>query len=394
MKYVAILGCGVVGGGVARLFTERTERIARAVGEPVQLKYILERRDCSGEPWAGLVTDDFSKIENDPEVTVVCECMGGVGAALTFVRRCLKAGKSVVTSNKQLIAEYGLELLGLAKAGGCSLRFEAAVGGGIPLLRPLSEDLAVNRIDEVFGIVNGTTNYILTQMIENDRGFAEALSEAQALGYAEADPSADVDGFDAQRKLCILANLAFGSNLPPERVPAEGIRNVAAEDVACAREFGCAVKLIAHAERLPDDRITALVAPRLVDLDRPLASVNGVMNGVVVRGDAVGECLFYGAGAGRMPTASAVVGDALEALRHGDRSPFDWGEERPERFVDPEKLPFRWFVRWEGETPAGITEVCADGGHGYAGISPAWTRAQLDEATAGRKVLSRIRLLE
>jgi len=394
VKSVAILGCGVVGGGVARLFLENAEPIARAVGEPVELKYVLERRDCSGEPWAGLVTEDFSRIESDPELSVVCECMGGVGAAYQFVRRSLLAGKSVVTSNKQLIAEHGLELLELAQSRDVFLLFEASVGGGIPLLRPLTDELAANNIQEVFGIVNGTTNYILTQMIEHGKAFDEALREAQDLGFAEADPSADVDGVDAQRKLCILADLAFGSNVPPQTVPTEGIGGVTAADVRLAASLGCAVKLIAHALLLPDGRFTAFVAPRLVPQQMLLAHVSGVMNAVAVRGDAVGECLFYGPGAGSLPTASAVVGDAVDALRRVGRKYIDWGPEQPERFVHPDALPWRWYVRCRGALalPGAETVAAAEGE--TACLTAPMTRRELDAALAGREALRCFRLLE
>ena len=394
MKSVAILGCGVVGGGVARLFLENAEPIARAVGEPVELKYVLERRDCSGEPWAGLVTEDFSRIESDPELSVVCECMGGVGAAYQFVRRSLLAGKSVVTSNKQLIAEHGLELLELARSRDVFLLFEASVGGGIPLLRPLTDELAANNIQEVFGIVNGTTNYILTQMIEHGKAFDEALREAQDLGFAEADPSADVDGVDAQRKLCILADLAFGSNVPPQTVPTEGIGGVTAADVRLAASLGCAVKLIAHALLLPDGRFTAFVAPRLVPQQMLLAHVSGVMNAVAVRGDAVGECLFYGPGAGSLPTASAVVGDAVDALRRVGRKYIAWGPEQPERFVHPDELPWRWYVRCRGAAALPGAEAVAAAGGESACLTGPMTRAALDAALAGREVLACLRLLE
>lgn len=394
MKHVALLGCGIVGGGVARIFEERGATLERAVGEPVRLKYVLEKRSCAGEPWADRVTQDFGRIERDPEVSVVCECMGGVGAAYEFARRSLLAGKSVVTSNKQLIAEHGLELLTIAKEKGVLLLFEASVGGGIPLLRPLADSLAADRIEEVFGIVNGTTNYILTQMLDHGATFDAALAEAQAMGYAEADPSADVDGLDAMRKVCILASLAFGSSVSPAAVPTEGIRGVTARDAAFAGRLGYAIKLIAHARRLPDDRITAFVSPRLVPKGTLLADVGGVMNAAVIRGEDVGECLFYGAGAGRMPTASAVVGDAVDALRRGGRGYYDWGPERPERFVHPDELPFKWYVRYRNGCAEGPTERRVSEGGESAGVTPPMTRAELEAAFRSLDVLSLFRVLE
>ena len=346
MKKAALLGCGIVGGGIEIIMRENAANLERSVGEPVELKYILELRDCSGEVYADKVVKDFAVIENDPEVSVVAECIGGVGVAYEFVTRALKAGKSVVTCNKQMIAEKGLELLALAKAKKVFLLFEASVGGGIPLIRPLTNCLSANRIEEICGIVNGTTNYILTQMIQCGQDFDTALADAQRLGYAEADPTADVEGIDSLRKICILCDLCFGSNLPPEKVRAIGIRGVSAEDVAAADALGCTIKLIAHAKRQEGEKFTASVAPHLVPKDKLLASVSGVMNAVVVRGNAVGETLFYGAGAGRMPTASAMVADIIDTMRRGNGRKFiDWGPEQPERFVDPAEVPTRWYVR-------------------------------------------------
>jgi homoserine dehydrogenase len=379
MKKAALLGCGIVGGGVEIIFRENAAELEKAVGEPVELKYILELRDCSGQPFADKVVTDFSVIENDPEISVVAECIGGVGVAFDFARRTLRAGKSFVTCNKQMIAEKGLELLALAKEHKVFLLFEASVGGGIPLLRPLTWCLSANRIDEVCGIVNGTTNYILTQMIQCGQDFDTALADAQRLGYAEADPTADVDGIDAMRKVCILADLCFGSNVPPEKVPTEGIRSVTAEDAANAEQAGYAIKLLARTKRLEGDRFTAYVAPHLVAKDTLLANVNGVMNAAMVRGNAVGETLFYGAGAGRMPTASAMVSDILDTFRRGNGRKFiDWGPERPERLVDPDEVATRWYLRsaegWE------ITEPM--------------TRAALAEKLAGRTPLSLFRVLD
>lgn len=349
MKKVALMGYGVVGGGVAAIMHDNAALLEKSVGEPVELKYILELRDCSGRLYEERVIRDFSVIENDPEVSVVAECIGGVGVAYDFVKRSLMAGKSVVTCNKQMIAEKGLELLEIAKEKDVFLLFEASVGGGIPLLRPLTNCLSANRIEEVCGIVNGTTNYILTQMIQCNQDFETALADAKSLGYAEADPSADVDGIDSMRKVCILADLCFGSNLPPEKVPTEGIRNVEVADAVFAEKLGFSLKLLAHAKRFRDDHFTAFVAPHLIDKNSLLANVGGVMNAVMVRGNAVGETLFYGAGAGRMPTASAMVADILDTMRRGNgRKYIEWGPEEPDRFVNPDEIPSRWYVRYTG----------------------------------------------
>ena len=395
MNKAALLGCGIVGGGVAAIMRDNAAYLEKSVGAPVELKYILEKRDCSGEPWADKVIGDFSIIENDPEVSVVAECIGGVGVAYDFVRRALLAGKSVVTCNKQMIAEKGLELLRIAKEKRVFLLFEASVCGGIPLIRPLTNCLSANRIDDVFGIVNGTTNYILTQMIQCGRDFDSALAEAQRLGYAEADPTADVDGIDAMRKLCILADLCFGSNLPPEKVPTEGIRGVAKEDAALAERLGCSIKLLARARRLDGDRFTAYVAPHLVPRAHMLSNVSGVMNAVAIRGNAVGETLFYGAGAGRMPTASAMVADILDTFRRGDGRKFiDWGPEVPERFVDPDSVPTRWFVRWAGDSGSSISSECVSVAGFCAAITEPMDRGALAAQLEGLEVGSVFRVLD
>ena len=383
MKKAALLGCGVVGGGVAAIMRDNAAYLEKSVGEPVELKYILELRDCSGMPWADKVITDFALIEADPEISVVAECIGGVGVAYEFVKRALLAGKSVVTCNKQMIAERGLELLSIAREKGVFLLFEASVGGGIPLLRPLTNCLSANRIEELSGIVNGTTNYILTQMLQCNQSFDDALADAQRLGYAEADPSADVDGLDAMRKVCILADLCFGSDLPPEKVPTEGIRGVSAMDAAFAEQLGFAIKLLARAKRLEGERFTAYVAPHLVPRDNLLASVSGVMNAVALRGNAVGECLFYGAGAGRMPTASAMVADILDTFRRGNGRKFiDWGPERPELFVNPETVPSRWYVRYSGGCGNSFARQCVSDSGFCAAVTGVMDRAALEKSLA------------
>ena len=395
MKHIALLGCGVVGGGVEAICRENAAYLEKSVGDAVELKYILMRRPCPGEPWADKVVTDFSVIEHDPEIEAVAECIGGCGAAFDYVKRCLLAGKSVATANKQLIAEHGRELLEIARDHGALLLFEASVGGGIPIIRPLTNCLAANRIDAVCGILNGTTNYILTQMLQCSQSFDDALADAQRLGYAEADPTADVDGIDAQRKICILADLCFGSELPPARVPAEGIRPVAAEDAALAARLGYCIKLLARAERLPDGRFTAFVAPQLVKSGSLLAGVGGVMNAVTVRGSAAGDLFFYGAGAGRMPTASAVAADLIDCLRRdGSRGELIWGPEQPERFAAPDTIPSRWYIRYTGGCANGWTEQCASDNGWCAAITPALTRAELDAKCADLAVERAFRVLD
>ena len=262
MVNVAILGFGTVGSGVAEVLTTNGGLIDRRVDDLVRLKYILDVRDFPDSPYKDLFVKDFAAIENDPELNVVVETIGGATIALDFTTRALKAGKSVVTSNKELVATHGYELLQLAKANGCSYLFEASVGGGIPILRPLTSCLAANELEQVTGILNGTTNYILTRMIRAGLTFDQALAEAQANGYAEKDPTADVDGHDACRKICILAALAFGRHVYPDQVPTQGIRGVTLEDVAYADSVGCKIKLLGRAIRQPEGKVCAFVSPQ------------------------------------------------------------------------------------------------------------------------------------
>ena len=350
MKKVAVLGCGIVGTGIVEILMGNADGIAKNLGEEVELKYILEKRDCSGESFADKVVDDIAVILADEEVSIVCECIGGIGIAYEFIKKCLLAGKSVVTCNKHLVAEKGLELLAIAREKGVSFVFEASVGGGIPILRPLTNCLAGNRINEVFGIINGTTNYILTQMAQCGQSFEEALADAQRLGYAEADPTADVEGIDACRKICILADLSFGHNIPPAAVKTQGITCVSGIDSAFAEAFACSIKLLGRTVRDEKGMVTTFVAPHFVPKNALLANVNGVMNAVVVRGDSVGECLFYGAGAGRYPTASAMVGDIIDCVRHSDGCLYiDWGGEHRELQADSDEFVSRWYVRFKGD---------------------------------------------
>ena len=343
IKY-AILGYGTVGAGVAEVMAEQSEKLSAAAGDRLELGYILVRRDYPGDPYADKMVKDFAVIENDPDVAVVAEVIGGVGAAYEYSRRAIMAGKSVVSSNKELVAVHGLELAALAKEKGVSYLFEGSVGGGIPILRPLTQCLAANRIDEVFGILNGTTNYILTAMDTQGQDFAEALKKAQELGYAEADPTADVEGIDACRKTAILADLSFGYNLDPGQIPTKGITSLTQADLELAGALGYTVKLLGRAVRT-EQGCCAFVEPHLVPRTHLLASVHGVMNACVVRGSAVGEVMFYGPGAGKRPTASAVAADIADAARHMDHpKPVDLGQ--PGGVLAPaEELVSRWYVR-------------------------------------------------
>ena len=346
MTSVAIMGYGTVGCGVAELLVDNADRAEHAVGSPVNLKRILDLREFPGDRFASLLTHRFEDILEDPEIKVVCECMGGTTYAYEYTKRLLAAGKGVVTSNKELVAAHGAELLKLAKESDARYLFEASVGGGIPLLSPMSRDLAVNRFKEVYGILNGTTNYILTSMAESSASFDDCLREAQELGYAERDPSKDVEGFDAMRKICILADLAFGSQVDPAVVPTEGISRMSLRDVKIANRAGYRIKLLGRALRLPEDRRTAYVAPHLIPEDWPIANVESVFNAVVVRGNATGEVMFYGRGAGELPTASACVSDVMECLTSQQPGPL-WSRDAS-GYEDPEELETRHYFRIEG----------------------------------------------
>ncbi len=310
MIQIAILGFGVVGSGTAEVLTENKELIAKRCGDEVNVKYILDLRDFPDHPLGDRVVHDINIILNDPEVSIVVEMMGGSHPAYDFSKAALQAGKSVVTSNKEVVANFGAELLELAQENGVSYLFEASVGGGIPIIRPLQVDLASNEILSVSGILNGTTNFILTKMKNEGADFASALKEAQANGFAEANPAADVEGLDAARKIVILAALSFGTLLSPSNISVEGITKITAEQTAIAESFGCAIKLIGHTERI-GDRVLALVAPHMVPSANPVHHVSGVFNGILVDANMLGRALFYGAGAGKLPTASAVVADIL-----------------------------------------------------------------------------------
>jgi len=391
MNKVAVLGCGIVGTGIVEILMGNGEGIAKNLGEEVELKYVLEKRDCSGESFADKVVDDINIILADEEVTIVCECIGGIGIAYEFIKQCLMAGKSVVTCNKHLVAEKGLELLAIAKEKGVSFVFEASVGGGIPIIRPLTNCLAGNRIKEIFGIINGTTNYILTQMSQCGQSFGEALADAQRLGYAEADPTADVEGIDACRKICILADLSFGHHIPPAKVKTQGITCVEGIDSAFAADFGCSIKLLGRTVCEENGMVTTFVAPHFVPQSALLANVNGVMNAVVVRGDSVGECLFYGAGAGRYPTASAMVGDIMDCVRHDEGCRYiDWGEECPEKQADSDALPSRWYVRFAGDAHAPQKERDGE----KALITKAMSAYELREWMGEKNILSAFRVLD
>ena len=322
------MGFGTVGSGVAELIYKNHDSIVKkSMQDSLEVKYILDIRDFPDNQFADKMIKDFNIILNDPEVEIVVETMGGVTFAYDFVKKLLLAGKSVVTSNKELVASHGYELLTIAEEKNVNFLFEASVGGGIPIIRPITQCLAANEIDEIAGILNGTTNYILTKMITENQSFDEALAKAQELGYAEKDPTADVDGHDACRKICILSALSFGKHVYPDSVHTEGIRNITLSDVAYAASWGGVIKLIASAKKLANGQVNVTVCPRFVASHSQLAGVDDVFNAVLIRGDATGDVVFYGKGAGKMPTASAVVADVIDAAKHTKKKKnFGWAD--------------------------------------------------------------------
>ena len=343
---VALLGLGTVGGGVYELFQRQKDEFFPKAGALPMITRILVRDLKKARPGVdpSLLTDRWEDIIGDPEIRIVIEVTGGIEPARTRILEALRAGKSVVTANKDLMAEHGAELFAAAAESECDLLFEASVAGGIPIIRPLKQCLAGNRITEVMGIVNGTTNYSLTRMSRDGMDFSDALHKAQELGYAEADPTADVEGTDAARKLAILASIAFHSRVVLGDVHAEGISRITARDIAYARELGCCVKLLAVA-RSDGESVEARVHPMLIPAEHPLATVSDAFNAVFVHGDAVDDAMFLGRGAGALPTASAVLGDVVDIVRNpGRKQPVDWSAE-PADLTDPDAFEASFFLR-------------------------------------------------
>lgn len=345
MINVAIMGHGVVGSGVAEILHNHAQRVADKAKEYINVKYILDLRDFEGLSYSDKFTKDFNVIVNDPDIDIVVEVMGGCTFAYDYVKACLLAGKSVCTSNKELVAAKGDELLKIALQKNVNFLFEASVGGGIPVLRPMAQCLTANEITEVTGILNGTTNFILTKMISENMSFEDALKLAQELGYAEKDPSADVEGHDTCRKICILASLGFGKHVYPEQVKTEGITNVSLNDVEYANEFGYVIKLVGRTRKLDNGKITANVYPSLIHKEHMLSNVSDVFNAIMVRGDEVGDVMFYGRGAGKFPTASAVVGDVIDCAKHLQSRKYLYWEQGEDDYVTDNSLDIaRYFV--------------------------------------------------
>ena len=344
MIKAAIMGFGTIGSGVAEVLDINKKSIAARVGDEVELKYVLDLRDFEGDPIQSKIVHDYKVIAEDPEVSIVVETMGGVEPAYTFVKTMLEAGKHVTTSNKALVAAKGAELIALAKEKNVNFMFEASVGGGIPIIRPLNSCLTADEIEEITGIVNGTTNYMMTEMTEKGADFNEVLKDAQAKGYAEKDPTADVEGYDACRKIAILTSLVCGQQVDFEDIHTEGITKITPTDIKYAQAMGRAIKLLATSKKGPKG-YTAIVAPFLLPASHPLYAVNGVFNAIFVHGNVLGDAMFYGSGAGKLPTASAVVGDIVDMVKHmNTHIVLNWDAE-PVQLADYKTNATRFFVR-------------------------------------------------
>lgn len=401
MVNIAILGYGTVGGGVYDILDTNADGIARKVGKKIAVTHVLDLRDFDSHPRKEIFTKNYDDILNDASVSIVVETIGGVEPAYTFTKKALLAGKSVVTSNKELVAKCGTELLAIAKEKNVNYLFEASVGGGIPIIRPMHKCLAANNITEIFGILNGTTNYILTQMIHNNKSFEEALAEAQALGYAERNPEADVEGHDACRKISILASLAFGNAQDSEKVYTEGITKITLDDVKLAGRLGYVIKLIGYT-RNQNGKTLCRVSPMLIKKGTPLAMVEDVFNAIMVRGDSVGDVMFYGRGAGKLPTASAVLGDVIDIVSAGENKNFIWTAGDATLSEAHTEAEGAMFVRADGvnidEVRAifGADTVFADSDEQVCFIAPAEKEAHMIEKIAklGDCVKSYIRVMD
>lgn len=344
MIKIAILGYGTIGSGVVEVLNTNSESIAKRAGDGIEVKYILDLRDFPGDPMEDKVIHDYDVIANDPDIQVVVEAMGGVEPAYTFVKRALLAGKNVTTSNKALVAKHGAELIAIAKEQNINFLFEASVGGGIPIIRPLNSSLTADEIEEITGILNGTTNYILSKMTFEGLEFADVLKDAQSRGYAEADPTADVEGYDACRKIAILTSLVCGQQVDFEDIYTEGISKISADDIKYARAMGLVIKLLATSRKTKEG-YCAMVAPFMLSQQHPLYSVNDVFNAIFVHGNVLGDAMFYGSGAGKLPTASAVVADIVDIAKHLHKNILmSWSSKKMD-LVDKGRSESRFFVR-------------------------------------------------
>jgi homoserine dehydrogenase len=359
MVKVAVLGYGTVGSGIVEVIKTNQDMVNKKAGDEIDVKYILDLRDFPGDPYENLVVHDVEIILNDPEVLVIAEAMGGVEPAYTFTKRALSAGKSVCTSNKELVAKHGAELIELARTNKCNYMFEASVGGGIPIIRPLNASLTPERVDGITGILNGTTNYILTKMEKEGSDFDTVLKEAQDKGYAERNPEADVEGYDACRKIAILSSLIYGKNVNFEHIYTEGITKITTNDFAYAKKAGYTIKLLAMSKEV-DGKYFAMVTPCMINDQNPLYFVNDVFNGILVHGNTLGNTMYYGAGAGKLPTASAVVSDIIDCVKHLGKTVFCFWDKEELTLSSMDDSVKRFFVRVKDADFAKAKEVFGD----------------------------------
>jgi homoserine dehydrogenase len=398
MINVAVLGYGTVGSGVVEVLTANHDNISKRAGQEINVKYVLDLRDFPGDPVEKILVHDYNVIVNDPEVDIVVEVMGGINPAYQFTKDALLAGKSVATSNKELVATHGSELLAIAKEKKVNYLFEASVGGGIPIIRPLNQSLTADKITEITGILNGTTNYILSKMTDEGLDFDTVLKEAQAKGYAERNPEADVEGYDACRKIAILASLAYGRQVDYQDIYTEGITKITDTDIAYAKKLNAAIKLFGTCKNV-DGTLYCMVAPFMIDTEHPLFNVNGVFNGIFVNGNMLGDTMFYGKGAGKLPTASAVVADVVDAAKHkGTNIMTIWDQDKL-TLGSMDSFKCRFFVRVKGADKAAVEESFgsvtflepeAEGELGF--ITETLSQKEFEEKSKKLDVINRIRM--
>lgn len=400
MLNIAVLGYGTVGSGVVEVLSTNQDSINKRAGKEINIKYVLDLRDFEGDPIQEKIVHDYNIIVNDPEVKIVVEVMGGVHPAYEFVKEALEKGKSVCTSNKELVAKHGAELLKISKEKNVNFLFEASVGGGIPIIRPLNQSLTADEIEEISGILNGTTNYILTKMTHEGLDFESVLKDAQAKGYAERNPEADVEGHDACRKIAILTSLAYGMQVDYEDIYTEGITKITDVDIKYAKALGATIKILGSSKKR-DGKVYAMVAPMLINENNPLYTVNDVFNAIYVKGNVLGDVMFYGRGAGKLPTASAVVSDVVDAAKHGNTHIMTIWSRKKLELGDIGDSKNRFFMRLSNEVEknlvsklfGNVEEVNADGVEGeYAFITPLITENEYKEKASMLPVKSMIRV--
>lgn len=402
MIKIAVLGYGTVGSGVVEVIERNSALLKERAGEEIGIKYILDLRDFPGDPYEHKVVHDYNRILEDPEISILCEVMGGVGAAYQFTKQALEAGKSVCTSNKELVAKHGAELMAIAKRMHCNYMFEASVAGGIPIIRTINSALAADKVEAIAGILNGTTNYMLTKMEKEGADYAEVLRQAQELGYAERNPEADVEGIDAARKIAILADMLTGKNVDPDKVITEGITKITADDFAYAREAGMTIKLLARCITCEDGSVQALVAPFMLPVEHPLGRVDDVFNGVQVTCSMLGDAVFGGKGAGKLPTASAVVADVMDCALHPGRTVMQTWSEEAAKVSDLKDAKSRFFVRAKAigreavqKTFTGSSLLTVKGAEDLGFFTPLMQEKEFEAryAELGDMILNRIRLV-